>query len=290
MKFDKNLAAIHGYLCGDGYVIKNPETQKHKYYYIGFRNTNLTLLKDFQNRFFNFFKIKPIITKDKDRCKIQNKELYKILTKKYSYYSYEWTLPKLSKESLKSWLKAFFDCEAWVYNKPRQSRVIGLDCCNYEGLLQIKKALAKFSINSRIKKKKNRVIWNLSIFGLENLKIFKVNINFTHPEKYIKLDNALNSYVTYDWTIPENKDELIKFIKQKGKFRESRDEIRFISIKKGNLHNLKKVLNKYNFISNVFGPWTSGQGSEYYCLIIKHGGRFYERTKNWASARDKADK
>ena len=55
MKFDKNLAAIHAYLCSDGYVIKNPRTQKHKYYYIGFRNTNLILLKDFQKKFNDYF-------------------------------------------------------------------------------------------------------------------------------------------------------------------------------------------------------------------------------------------
>jgi hypothetical protein len=48
MKFNNNLSAIHSYLCGDGYVIKNPKTQKHKYYHIGLRNTNQTLLRDFK--------------------------------------------------------------------------------------------------------------------------------------------------------------------------------------------------------------------------------------------------
>ncbi len=62
MKFDQNLAAIHGYLCGDGYVIKNPNTQKHKYYHIGLRNTNDVLLKDFQQKFKAVFNIEPRIT------------------------------------------------------------------------------------------------------------------------------------------------------------------------------------------------------------------------------------
>jgi hypothetical protein len=39
MKFDTNLSSIHGYLCGDGYVIKNPKTQKHKYYHIGYKHS-----------------------------------------------------------------------------------------------------------------------------------------------------------------------------------------------------------------------------------------------------------
>jgi hypothetical protein len=132
MKFDKNLSALHGYLCGDGYVIKNPTTQKHKYYHIRFRNTNMTLLKDFQEKFQIVFVLKPHITNE-GRCRIQNKEIYCQLTKDfsyYSYYSYKWTLPELSPEHLTFWLRAFFDCEGWVENQPRKSRLIGLDCCN----------------------------------------------------------------------------------------------------------------------------------------------------------------
>ena len=106
MKFTNNLAAIHGYLCGDGYVIRNPLTQSHKYYHIGFRNTNMVLLRDFQSKFFSEFGIKPIITND-GRCKIQNKKIYYILTKDFSYYSYEWELPKLSKINLDEKLAEF---------------------------------------------------------------------------------------------------------------------------------------------------------------------------------------
>ena len=74
MNFNKNLAAVHGYLCADGYVIRNPPNQRHKYYYIGFRNTNKILLKDFQAKFQAFFGLKPIITNE-GRCKIQNKDI-----------------------------------------------------------------------------------------------------------------------------------------------------------------------------------------------------------------------
>ena len=80
MKFNEDLTAIHAYLCADGYVIRNPTTQSHKYYYIGLRNTNLTLLMDSQERFYRFFGVKPIITKD-GRARIQNKEIYQKLTK-----------------------------------------------------------------------------------------------------------------------------------------------------------------------------------------------------------------
>ena len=66
------------------------------------------------------------------------------------------------------------------------------------------------------------------------------------------------------------KKELLKFITEKGKIRNSRDEIRFMSVDKKNVENLKKALNKHNINSKVFGPWKNNTGSLYYCLIIKN--------------------
>ena len=268
MNFNKNLAAVHGYLCADGYVIKNPPNQRHKYYHIGFRNTNEALLKDFQAKFQDFFGLKPIITNE-GRCKIQNKDIYHFLTEDYTYYSYHWKLPILSKENLKYWLRAFFDCEGWVENQPAKSRLIGVDCCNETGLLGIQEALKKFKIYSKIHKKKDRTIWRLTICDLDNLKRFNKNIGFLHPNKNKKLLEAINSYKDYYWKIPNNKQELSKFIKKNGRIRVSRNEIRFCSIKKVNLINLKKALNKYKINSKLFGPWKNNTGSEYYNLIIK---------------------
>ena len=57
MKIGENLAAVHAYLCADGYVIKNPENSKYNYFHIGLRNTNLVLLKDFQENFYQVFGI-----------------------------------------------------------------------------------------------------------------------------------------------------------------------------------------------------------------------------------------
>ncbi len=195
MNFDKNLSIIHGYLCGDGYVIRNPKDQIHKYYQIGFRNTNKTLLEDFQRRFTRVFRITPIISKDNDRCKIHNKEIYYLLTKKFSYYTREWELPRLKMDNLKYWLRAFFDCEAWVENQPAKSRLIGLECCNYNGIKKIQQSLEKFNIESQVKTKKDRNIWRLTICGKEDLKKFRKDIGFLHPEKNKKLNEAINSYV-----------------------------------------------------------------------------------------------
>jgi hypothetical protein len=288
MKFDEDLAAVHAYLCGDGYVIRNPITQKKKYYHIGFRNTNETLLKDFQERFERIFGLQPHITNE-GRCVIQNKKIYYHLTKDFSYYSYEWKLPEFNKKNLKFWLKAFFDCEAWVENIPAKSRLIGLDCCNESSLKEVCLALKRFNIESKIKKKKGRTIWTLQIFGKENLQRFCKEINFLHPKKNRKLKEAIASYVNYNWKISNTKEGLFSFVREKGKICKSRkNQIRFFSIKLRNLEKLKKALNKYQIDSKMFGPWVSGQGSKYYCLIIyNHGGMLNNGKEDWSAFRTK---
>lgn len=109
---NSDLAIIHGYLCSDGYVIKNPESQKLKYYMIGFRNYNHILLKDFHDKFYNYFNKKPHIYRN-ERVRIGSKEIYNYLTDNFgSFYSKDWTLPKLNNKNLKLWLRAYFDCDS----------------------------------------------------------------------------------------------------------------------------------------------------------------------------------
>ncbi|MEM5800069.1 MAG: LAGLIDADG family homing endonuclease [Candidatus Aenigmatarchaeota archaeon] len=270
MKFNQSLATIHAYLCADGYVITNPPTQKHKYYYIGLRNTNEIILQDFQKNFERAFGIKPIITKEKDRCKIQNKNLFLKLTKNFSFYSDKWTMPKLSLKGLRCWLRAFFDCEAWVNVQKGKSRVIGLESVNKNGLEQIRNSLLKFGIKvSNVKKRKNRNIWYIYICGKENLLKFKENIGFLHPNKNKKLLEAINSYINYEWLIPSEREEFIKFVNDKGKLRNDTKEVRFFSIIKDNLIRLKEELIKYGIDARMYGPWKNNRGRIYYCLSFK---------------------
>jgi hypothetical protein len=266
MEFDKNLASVHAYLCADGYVIRNPKTQKHKYYHIGLRNTNSILLKDFQNKFHTIFGLKPIITNE-GRCRIGNKNIFFQLTKNFSYYSDEWTIPQLSLDELKCWLRSYFDCDAWVEVQIGKSRSIGLESINESGLEQINKSLLKFGIKSSdVKKRKNKNIWYIHICGKDDLLKFKENIDFLHPNKNKKLLEAINSYETYEWTIPDEKENFVEFINNRGKTRAKTKEVRFFSILKDNLIKLKDILDKYNVISKIYGPWKNGYGTKFYCL------------------------
>lgn len=286
MRFTPELAAVHGYLCGDGYVCKHKPFQKHKYYHIGFRNTNQFLLKDFQKKFQICFGLIPYIVEG--RCRIQNKQIYSQLTKEYSYYSYEWKLPQLNMRNAGCWLRAFFDCEGWVENRPGKSRLIGLECCNKQGLYQVQSQLLRFGISTTVKKKTSRRIWRLTICGRKKLELFQQNIGFLHPEKKKKLQEALYSYQNFTWDVPTSYKELLIFIEKQGRVRESRREIRLFSVKKENLLRLAKALNSFQLPTKLFGPWKSSTGSKYYCLTISMDV-LYGKTTIGSSASNKAD-
>src|SRR4030043_1982243 len=212
MKLDKNFATVHAYLCADGYVIKNPENQKHKYYRIGFRNTNLILLKDFQEKFEKVFRIKPRLVEGQ-RCEIGSKEIYEALSKKFgSFYSWEWKMPRLDKKITKIWLRAYFDCEGWVFCKTHQNRHIGVDCVNEEGLNQVIKALNDMGIKTIKKYNKKRDIYRILIYGKENLIKFNDEIGFLHPDKNRKMKEALSDFIVYKWDFPKDKEKCRKFV------------------------------------------------------------------------------
>ncbi len=280
MEFDEDLASIHAYLCADGYVIKNPPTQRHKYYYIGLRNTNIVLLRDFQRRFLRHFGIKPIIVVGQ-RAKIQNKRIYYQITKNQTYYSNCWTFPELNKKLLRYWLRAYFDCDGWVSVVRAKDRKVGLESINRAGILKIKNAQGKFGIVSTLNKRKNRRIWSLSICGRDDLTKFAKNIGFLHPKKSAKLNEALNSYVNYVWKMPTDKTGLLTFIKTKGNESKARGQIRFNSIRRKNLSELKRELSVFGIKSRLSKSLINGNGNKYYTLSIKK--RDFQEGSEWIS-------
>lgn len=265
MRFNSDMASIHAYLCSDGYVIRNPTSQKHKYYHIGLRNTDQKLLEDFQRKFHRQLKIKPIIAKD-GRCRIQSKKIYYYLTKNHSYYSDKWSLPKMNNRCIRSWLRSYFDCDGWVELQKAKSRSVRLDSINENGLRQIQKSLSRLSIESSVKYRKG-ILFRLSICGLDDLKKFHRSIGFLHEKKNQRLIEAIESYKTYKWEIDEG--NIRKLIDERGRKMRDRDAIRLMSIKKNNLIMVNKILNIYKITNRIYGPWKSGQGSLYYCLIFK---------------------
>jgi hypothetical protein len=272
MKFDEDLAAIHAYLCADGYVIKNPEKQKQKYYMVGFRNNDPTLLKDFQKRFEKVFNKKPYIVKE-GRCRIGSKEIYKKLTKQFgSFYSWKWKIPKLNNKLIAIWLKAYFDCEGWVICKRHQNRLIGADCVNEFGIKQVKDALDKLSIDSKIKKRRDRNIFSIKIYGKENLIKFNEKIGFLHPLKKERLKEVVNDFIDYYWKFPKEKKKLKNFIRnlllEKAKVKKDNGIIRITSNKEKNLLVLRSFLKNVFDIEARLNKFINGVGTIYFQLNI----------------------
>jgi hypothetical protein len=280
MEIEENLVAVHAYLCADGYVIKG---EKRKYYRVGFRNTNLTLLKDFKIRFEKIFKDK-IKLREGERCEKCSKKIYLKLTEKFgSFYSKEWKTIKLSKRLSQIWLRAFFDCEGWVYNKTHQNRHIGLDIINEEGLDEIIKMLNLLGIRTIKKVVKRGKMFRLFIYGRENLIEFREKIGFLHPDKKKKLNEAIADYVNYFWNFPKEEKECRTFIrnilKQKARIKKPY-YVRIICKEKINLDTLQKFLKKFYGVNCIVYKSVNGLGTTYHELDICRRGEVKKLVKN----------
>jgi hypothetical protein len=270
MKFDENLAAVHAYLCADGYVIKNPREQKQKYYIIGFRNTNLDLLQDYQKRFFYYFNVEPHLHIGQ-RCQLGSREIYKRLINEFgSFYSNEWSMPYVNENLMKIWLRAFFDCEGWVFCKTHQNRHIGLDSINEKGLDRIKESLEKIGIKSVKKISPKRKMFRILIYGKQNLIKFKQEIGFFHPQKKEKLEQTVSDFVSYNWVIKQNKNSIRQLMLEKAKIKKPY-YTRVISKEERNLRSLKTSLcNLFKIKIQAIRIYerTNGIGTKYFELNI----------------------
>lgn len=296
MKINEDFAAFHAYLSGDGHV-----SAKHKNYTIvSFINTDRTLLCDFKRRFRNLFgtsiKLHKSIKKHSKYkpCFVYYTGLSKIheeVLRYGPYYSCDWRMPvELFSKKLKAiWLRAFFDCEGWVEVEKAKNRRIGLDCINLKGLNQIKNTLEKdFNIESSIKSLARGKIFRLQIFSKDNLSKFHKNIGFLHPKKRKALENAINSFMDYNWKFPENKILLEKFVRiimlgAKIKRKRLRDvaRVRINSIKKSNLIQLsERLFEFYGVESRIFGPLHNNCGSTYYEFSIHKKESISKLAKN----------
>lgn len=268
MKLNQDFAAVHAYLCADGYVSRNPPTQKHKYYRVGLRNTDRTLLLDFQHKFKKVFGAKPNISKDWDRCAIGSKDIYfKLISNYGSFKSREWNILKnMNKKVSALWLRAFFDCESWVWARKAKNRAIGVDCVNYKGLLQVASILKKhFNIKTSIKKRSNRDTYNLCIYGKEQLISFEKEIGYLHPFKKKRLREAIETYVNYNWDFSKG---IKNIIRQKARAKPL-FTVRIMSIMKQNLNTIQKELSTAKIESKLRSD-KNGQGRKYYVLAV-HG-------------------
>ncbi|MBN2420957.1 hypothetical protein JXB27_01610 [Candidatus Woesearchaeota archaeon] len=191
-KYPGLKARILAYLMGDGFV--SARTWKtHKHHDVSFFPDNKRMLNSFLFAFEKIYEIKPQIKKEKNyfRVRASSKPIVLDLLKHGSFHSLEWRVPLNYLKSVserKEWLRAFYDCEAYVGQK-----TITIQSVNKFGLIQICSMLKEFDIQSKIYEyKRKKATWNtnflLHITRKEDRRRFLKEIGFTHTRKQRKLE------------------------------------------------------------------------------------------------------
>ena len=200
------LARIVSHLMGDGCVTKR---------YLRYNNKNKTLIDNFKRCFLilspSVHFIEGKVSSGTSFAQIQNKEIINfLLTICPDFRSQYLEFPKFfdSYETKKEFISTIFDDEGCVslrvFKKTGEiKRNLEIASKSRKMLRDIKEILEKdFMIKCNklisFKRKLNNTeftTWKLSITGKENFIKFKDKINFLHPEKKIRLDLMINSYI-----------------------------------------------------------------------------------------------
>lgn len=192
----KEKARLIGFIMGDGSVSSIRDSKdKIQHHDITFYPDDFSLAETFIKDFQKLYLKKPFIKKEKNYFSLRasSKPAWEDLRTLGDFSSLNWIFPKKlnSNEEKREWLRAFFDCEAYV-----GKRNIQLQSVSREGIDSIKKLLKEFNINSKIYKyeRKNKN-WNttfiLCIMKKEDrIKYFK-SIGFNHLLKQHKLKNII---------------------------------------------------------------------------------------------------
>ena len=202
----KVLSRVVAHLMGDGCVTNR---------YFAYYNKNEALLKNFERDVYSIFKIKHFI-KGKTNSgtklvQIQNKPVLVFLRSLVKdYRSFSLSVPNFIKnrDLKKEFLTALYDDEGCValrvFRKTNEiKRSLTLSSNSLILIEEIKPILkddfgvSSNKISKNIRKRNEKVFINyvLSITGKENFIKFRKEIGFAHPDKIIRLDLMINSYI-----------------------------------------------------------------------------------------------
>lgn len=189
-------AKLCGYLAGDGsLIIRKHDAQKTMRHDIRFYPDDLVVAQAFREAFLELYEKDLKIVRDKVDQMYVLRTTHKMaaldLVKIGKFGTLEWRVPLnfLTTNSMKAeWLKAFFDCEAYV-----GKGVIRIQSVNRKGVLDIKCLLAGFDIESSklYKYQRKQKNWNtnylLDIRKKPNLEKYLRLVGFNHSKKRAKL-------------------------------------------------------------------------------------------------------
>jgi len=187
-------ARVHGYLCGDGSVSMRKEKGRpcSTHADIRFYPDHKSLIQPFVEAFCRIYVKKPTI-RDLGAyysLTVTSMIVARDLLADGSMTSMGWRVPDWvigSERNSQEWLRAFFDCEAYVGKKDLRVQSV-----NLQGLRQIACMLRRFGITSReYSYQRKQRGWNtnyhLVIAKHEDRKAFLNLIGFNHVGKLRKL-------------------------------------------------------------------------------------------------------
>ena len=211
LKLKKEKARLIGFLMGDGSLTSMKNYQNGKHHDIRFYPDDSKMLKLFLDDFNKLYLKKPAFRKLKKYyiVHVSSKPAWEDLMSISKFESLYWEFPKIlqSKGEKIEWIKAIFDCEAYVY--PSKSR-ISFQTVSKRGVESIKELLNEFGITSKVYSyKRKNPNWNINyllfINGKENVKKFYKVIGFNHSKKQEKLKRICQCARAVNGTVLENR-------------------------------------------------------------------------------------
>ena len=186
------LSRICGFLVGDGSVSMRKEGNR-THHDIGFYPDDENVAKLFIKTFYELYYKESRIREEEKyfRIGVESKLACKHLLSIIPFSSLSWEVPHqilINEECKKEFIRAFFDCEAYV-----GKRIIQVQSVNQSGLKEIMNLLKEFEIESKMyeyhRKNKN---WNtnylLCIMKKDSRERYLNNIGFNHLSKQKKLE------------------------------------------------------------------------------------------------------
>jgi len=200
-------ARIVAHVCGDGYLClykrkrSKADLSSHRrkniyrnIYLIGYCNLNKKLLNEFSNDVKKVYNLKTSFQKE-NNLRFENKFVYERIKSLGGGSSKDWFISNeiflANKEVMCSWLRAFFDDEAFVeIDKNR----ICVNSVNKKGLLQVQALLHSVGVNETTfcgpYVYRGCISYRLKVLQ-KSLLEYKSLINFIHPRKIYKLNKIL---------------------------------------------------------------------------------------------------
>ncbi|MCX6742287.1 MAG: hypothetical protein NTX24_03895 [Candidatus Pacearchaeota archaeon] len=190
-------ASICGFLAGDGSV-QARDMGNYIKYQIDFFPDDEIMLERYMNDIKEVYDKTPSIKKRGKMfiVRISSKTIGEDILQETKFGLKTWKVPNklfIYAEAKKSWLKAFFSAEGYVNQKS-----IKIQTVNKEGMLQVSRLLAHFSINHKFysylpKNKLHSKVYIIIIFRKEERKRFYDKIGFWHSKKMEILKRSISN-------------------------------------------------------------------------------------------------